>query len=89
MAFTVDKKAKVQGDYKTHPADTGSPEVQVALLSAHIDDLSSHFQAHPKDHHSRIGLLKMINKRRQMLDYLKNTSSERYTKLVERLGLRK
>jgi small subunit ribosomal protein S15 len=89
MAFTADKKAKVLGEYKTHTGDTGSPEVQVALLSAHIDDLSSHFQTHPKDHHSRIGLLKMINKRRQLLDYLKKTSSERYTKLVERLGLRK
>lgn len=89
MAFTVDKKAKVLGDFRTHQGDTGSPEVQVALLSAHIDDLSSHFQTHPKDHHSRIGLLKMINKRRQLLDYLKNASSERYTKLVERLGLRK
>jgi small subunit ribosomal protein S15 len=89
MAFTAEKKAKVLDEYKTHTGDTGSPEVQVALLSAHIDDLSSHFQTHPKDHHSRIGLLRMINKRRQMLDYLKHASSERYTKLVERLGLRK
>jgi small subunit ribosomal protein S15 len=89
MAFTTDKKAQVLRDYRTHDGDTGSPEVQVALLSAHIDDLSSHFQTHPKDHHSRIGLLRMINKRRQLLDYLKHASSERYRSLVEKLGLRK
>lgn len=89
MAFTADKKAKVVQDYKTHESDSGSPEVQVALLSAHINDLAEHFQAHPKDHHSRIGLLKMINKRRQLLDYLKGSDSERYRQLVERLGLRK
>jgi small subunit ribosomal protein S15 len=89
MAFTTEKKAKVLGEYETHKGDTGSPEVQVALLSAHIDDLNAHFQTHPKDHHSRLGLLKMINKRRRLLDYLRQTSSERYRALVERLGLRK
>jgi small subunit ribosomal protein S15 len=89
MAFTTEQKAKVMQQYQTHKGDTGSPEVQVALLSAHIDDLSTHFQQHPKDHHSRIGLLKMVNQRRKLLDYLKNTDSERYRALVERLGLRK
>ncbi|TAM43692.1 MAG: 30S ribosomal protein S15 [Gammaproteobacteria bacterium] len=89
MAFTTEQKAKVMQQYETHKGDTGSPEVQVALLSAHIDDLSTHFQQHPKDHHSRIGLLKMVNQRRKLLDYLKNTDSERYRALVERLGLRK
>ncbi|GMR03998.1 MAG: 30S ribosomal protein S15 [Gammaproteobacteria bacterium] len=89
MAFTTEKKAKIMRDYQTHQGDTGSPEVQVALLSAHIDDLSGHFQGHPKDHHSRIGLLKMVNKRRKLLDYLKHVDSDRYRTLIDRLGLRK
>jgi small subunit ribosomal protein S15 len=89
MALTADKKATIMQTYQTHQGDTGSPEVQVALLSATIDDLSAHFQTHPKDHHSRIGLLKMINQRRQLLDYLKNSDSNRYRALIERLGLRK
>jgi len=89
MALTAEKKAQVMQEYQTHNGDTGSPEVQVALLSAHIDDLSGHFQTHPKDHHSRLGLLKMVNQRRKLLDYLKNVDSERYRKLIERLGLRK
>lgn len=89
MAVTTEQKAQIMQQYQTHQGDTGSPEVQVALLSAHIDDLSTHFQQHPKDHHSRIGLLKMVNQRRQLLDYLKHIDSERYRALVERLGLRK
>lgn len=89
MTLTADKKSKVMQDYQTHQGDTGSPEVQVALLSTRIDELSAHFQSHPKDHHSRLGLLKMVNKRRQLLDYLKKTDSERYRALIERLGLRK
>lgn len=89
MTLTAEKKAQVMQDYQTHNGDTGSPEVQVALLSAHIDDLSGHFQSHPKDHHSRLGLLKMVNQRRKLLDYLKNVDSDRYRKLIERLGLRK
>jgi small subunit ribosomal protein S15 len=76
-------------EYQTHAGDTGSPEVQIALLSTQIDELSAHFQTHPKDHHSRIGLLKMVNKRRQLLEYLKKTDSDRYRGLIERLGLRK
>jgi len=89
MALTAQKKAEIMQDYQTHQGDTGSPEVQVALLSANIEDLSTHFQAHPKDHHSRVGLLKMINQRRKLLDYLKSSDSSRYRTLIERLGLRK
>lgn len=89
MAVPRETKAKVMQEYQTHNGDTGSPEVQVALLSTQIDELSAHFQTHPKDHHSRIGLLKMVNKRRQLLEYLKKTDSDRYRALIERLGLRK
>jgi small subunit ribosomal protein S15 len=89
MALTAEKKSQIMQDYQTQPGDTGSPEVQVALLSAHIDDLSGHFQSHPKDHHSRIGLLKMVNQRRKLLDYLRSTDGDRYRALIERLGLRK
>lgn len=89
MSLTAAQKAKVMQEYQIHQGDTGSPEVQVALLSAHIDDLSGHFQTHPKDHHSRIGLLKMVNQRRQLLDYLKKVDGDRYRTLIERLGLRK
>ncbi|MBI3778542.1 MAG: 30S ribosomal protein S15 [Gammaproteobacteria bacterium] len=89
MTVPRETKAKVMQEYQTHKSDTGSPEVQVALLSTQIDELSAHFQTHPKDHHSRIGLLKMVNKRRQLLEYLKNTDGDRYRALIERLGLRK
>jgi small subunit ribosomal protein S15 len=89
MAFTAEAKSQVMQDYQTHKGDTGSPEVQVALLSAHINELSAHFQAHPRDHHSRIGLLKMINQRRRLLEYLKQSDGDRYKALIERLGLRK
>jgi len=89
MTFTTEKKSQVVQDYQTHTGDTGSPEVQVALLSKHIEELSAHFETHPKDHHSRMGLLKMVNKRRQLLEYLKKNDTERYRTLIERLGLRK
>ena len=89
MAFTTEKKSKVVQENQTHQSDTGSPEVQVALLSAHIDELAAHFQTHPKDHHSRMGLLKMVNKRRTLLEYLKKTDGDRYRALIEKLGLRK
>jgi small subunit ribosomal protein S15 len=89
MAFTTEKKSKVVQDNQTHQGDTGSPEVQVALLSAHIEELAAHFQTHPKDHHSRMGLLKMVNKRRKLLEYLKQNDGDRYRALIERLGLRK
>ena len=89
MSLAKEVKVDIITQYKQHEGDTGSPEVQVALLSAHIDDLGAHFQTHPKDHHSRIGLLKMVNQRRQLLDYLKRVDGERYRRLIERLGLRK
>lgn len=89
MSLTTEQKAKIMQDYQIHQGDTGSPEVQVALLSAHIDDLSGHFQTHPKDHHSRVGLLRMVNERRKLLDYLKREDGNRYRVVIERLGLRK
>lgn len=89
MTVPRETKARVMQEYQTHEGDTGSPEVQVALLSTQIEELSSHFQTHPKDHHSRIGLLKMVNKRRKLLEYLKNNDGDRYRALIERLGLRK
>ncbi len=89
MAVTNESKAQVMQTYQLHNGDTGSPEVQVALLTAHIEELSGHFQTHPKDHHSRIGLLKMVNNRRRLLDYLKKVDGDRYRVLIERLGLRK
>ena len=89
MAMTADSKSKIVEDYRTHQSDTGSPEVQIALLSARINELADHFQAHPHDHHSRIGLLRMINKRRKLLEYLKGSDVGRYRSLIERLGLRK
>ena len=76
-------------DYQTKPGDTGSPEVQVALLSANIDALSGHFKSHIHDHHSRQGLLRMVSSRRKLLDYLKKKNAERYRSLISKLGLRK
>ena len=89
MAMTADSKSKIVEGYRTHQRDTGSPEVQIALLSARINELAEHYQAHPHNHHSRIGLLRMINKRRKLLDYLKGSDVGRYRSLIERLGLRK
>ena len=89
MAFTKDRKSEVIGTYKTHNADTGSPEVQVALLSERINYLTEHFKTHAKDHHSRRGLLKLVGQRRRLLDYLKGKDSERYSELIRRLGIRK
>ena len=89
MALTAENKAGIVKDYQQHTGDTGSAEVQVALLSAHINDLSGHFKAHIHDHHSRMGLLRMVNKRRKLLDYLKDVSVDRYRSLIQRLGLRK
>ncbi|AWP22725.1 MAG: 30S ribosomal protein S15 [Gammaproteobacteria bacterium] len=89
MAFTVEKKTQVIKEYRRGEADTGSPEVQVALISAHIDELSQHFAVHKKDNHSRQGLLRMVGKRRKLLDYLKRVDTGRYRDLVARLGLRK
>jgi len=89
MAITTDDKAKIVADYQRAAGDTGSPEVQVALLTARINDLTGHFKTHIKDHHSRRGLLKMVSQRRKMLDYLKGKDVDAYRKLIERLGLRK
>lgn len=82
-------KPEIIGDYKTHEKDTGSPEVQVALLSNRITYLTDHFKSHAKDHHSRRGLLMLVGRRRRLLEYLKKKDAQRYHKLIERLGLRK
>jgi small subunit ribosomal protein S15 len=89
MALSSEKKSEIIADYGTGPADTGSPEVQVALLSARISELTEHFNDHQKDHHSRRGLLRMVNQRRKLLDYLKSNDQDRYQKLIGRLGLRR
>jgi small subunit ribosomal protein S15 len=89
MAITTSQKAQILQEHQRAKADTGSPEVQVALLTARINDLTDHFKAHVKDHHSRRGLLKMVNRRRKLLDYLRQADSGRYRSLLDRLGLRK
>ena len=89
MAISTADKTKIVTDYQRAQGDTGSPEVQVALLTARINDLTGHFKAHVKDHHSRRGLLKMVSQRRKMLDYLKRKNADSYRSLIERLGLRK
>ncbi|AWI81334.1 MAG: 30S ribosomal protein S15 [Betaproteobacteria bacterium HGW-Betaproteobacteria-13] len=89
MSLDIATKAQVVSDYQRAPGDTGSPEVQVALLTARINGLTGHFKEHAKDHHSRRGLLKMVSQRRKLLDYLKGRNAEGYRSLIERLGLRK
>ncbi len=89
MALTKDRKTEIIASYQTHPSDTGSPEVQIAILSRRIEDLTEHFNAHAKDHHSRRGLLKMVGTRRHLLDYLKGKDSDRYRELIKKLGIRK
>ena len=89
MPLTKDRKTEIIDTYKTHDGDTGSPEVQVALLSERISYLTEHFKVHGKDHHSRRGLLQMVGQRRRLLDYLKKRDVARYKALIERLGLRK
>lgn len=86
--MTIDTQKIIQ-DYQRGPGDTGSPEVQIALLSARIDQLTEHFKVHKHDHHSRRGLLMMVNQRRSLLAYLKRKDGERYKSLIERLGLRR
>jgi small subunit ribosomal protein S15 len=83
------KRREVINNFKLHEVDTGSPEVQIALLSARIEYLTEHFKMHKKDHHSRRGLLKLVGKRRRILDYLKKKEVERYRSVIQRLGLRK
>ena len=85
----VEKRKDVISSYRLHDKDTGSPEVQIALLSARIEYLTEHFKTHKKDHHSRRGLLKLVGQRRRLLDYVKNKDVERYRSVIQRLGLRK
>jgi small subunit ribosomal protein S15 len=87
--LTNTRKTEVIGSYRTHDADTGSPEVQVALLSERISYLTEHFKTHVKDHHSRRGLLKLVGQRRRLLDYLKGKDTDRYAALIHKLGIRK
>ncbi len=89
MSLATQRKKEVITAYATHERDTGSPEVQIALLSARIDHLSEHFKTHAKDHHSRRGLLRLVNHRRRLLDYLKSKNLDRYRKLISTLGIRK
>jgi small subunit ribosomal protein S15 len=89
VALTGDRKGEIIGTYKVHDTDTGSPEVQVALLSERINYLTDHFKTHAKDHHSRRGLLKLVGQRRRLLDYVKSRDTERYAELIRRLGIRK
>ena len=89
MTLTKTNKTDIIGNYQTHDSDTGSPEVQVALLSERITYLTEHFKTHAKDHHSRRGLLKLVGQRRRLLDYVRSKNTERYTELIRRLGIRK
>jgi len=89
MTITTSQKAQILQEHQRAKADTGSPEVQVALLTARINDLTDHFKAHVKDHHSRRGLLRMVSRRRKLLAYLRQADSDRYRSLLDRLGLRK
>ena len=88
-SLSTESKADIVRNYQREPGDTGSPEVQVALLSARISHLTEHFSVHKHDHHSRRGLLRMVNQRRKLLDYLKDTDAGRYQDLIQRLGLRR
>ncbi|MCC6923132.1 MAG: 30S ribosomal protein S15 [Nitrosomonas sp.] len=89
MSVTTEQKAQVVRDFQRNNGDTGSPEVQVALLTARINDLIDHFKTHVKDHHSRRGLLRMVGRRRKLLDYLKRNDEDAYRALIDRLSLRK
>jgi small subunit ribosomal protein S15 len=89
MSLNAERKKSVISEYATKPADTGSPEVQVALLTERITSLADHFKTHVKDNHSRRGLIKMVSQRRRLLDYVKATDEKRYEALIQRLGLRR
>ncbi len=89
MTLTKESKSQLVVDYQKHKTDTGSPEVQIALLTARITELTEHFKVHKKDHHSRRGLLKLVGRRRRLLDYLKKKNFNRYKETIERLGIRK
>jgi small subunit ribosomal protein S15 len=87
--LNTEKRSTIIGEYRLHEKDTGSPEVQIALLSARIEYLTEHFKSHKKDHHSRRGLLKLVGQRRRLLNYIKDNDVERYRNVIKRLGLRK
>lgn len=89
MAITKERKNELINEYKTHESDTGSPEVQIAVLTEEINNLNEHLRTHKKDHHSRRGLLKMVGRRRNLLTYLRNKDVQRYRELINRLGLRR
>ena len=89
MSLTVERKTELIGTYRTHETDTGSPEVQIAILSEKISYLTEHFKIHAKDHHSRRGLLRMVGRRRRLLDYLKEKDIQRYRTIITSLGIRK
>jgi small subunit ribosomal protein S15 len=89
IVLSNERKKEVVASYRTHEQDTGSPEVQVALLSERINYLTEHFKTHVKDHHSRRGLLKLVGQRRRLLDYLKRKNADRYSELIRKLGIRK
>lgn len=89
MALNAESKAEIIKEYQLEEGDTGSPEVQVALLTHNINGLQDHFKAHHKDHHSRRGLIRMVNQRRKLLDYLRKKDANRYSELIKRLGLRR
>lgn len=89
MVLTPERKAEIVKEFGKSETDTGSPEVQIALLSARIDYLTEHFKNHPKDHHSRVGLLKLVGKRKQLLTYLRGKDVQRYRDVITKLGLRK
>jgi small subunit ribosomal protein S15 len=89
LSTTKQQKSELINEYRTHDSDTGSPEVQIALLSNRITYLTEHFKTHAKDHHSRRGLLKLVGRRRRLLDYLRQTDVERYRTIIDKLGIRK
>ncbi len=89
MGLAQEKKQELINEYQVHESDTGSPEVQIALLTERINHLTEHFKVHKKDHHSRRGLFKLVSQRRKLLNYLKNKNIERYQKVINRLGIRK
>ena len=89
MALSTEKKAEIVKKFGASENDTGSPEVQIALLTANIEELQSHFKEHAHDHHSRVGLLRMVSQRRKLLNYLRNKSPDRYASIIKKLGLRR
>ena len=89
MALTADRKSELIGQFRNHDTDTGSPEVQIAILSERITYLTDHFKTHKKDHHSRRGLLKLVSQLRRLLDYVRSQDVERYRKIISELGIRK